>query len=405
VKQTDCDVLVIGGGVAGVMAAVAASRSGARTLLVEQEAFLGGAGYAGMFRNLCGLYLNGDTVPAETLNAGLVREVVHLLHRSAPQRKVTKMGQVYVLPYEREDLLSVLLSLCNAEKKLTLFRNAAAIDVKTEQGTVRSVGLVSQQERSSVQAGMVIDCSGDGAVAALAGASFEVCSGESLQLAGYTLHIKGLENADELLSIKVPYHLARAADSGTLARSLRFTTFTLGDDPEEGFLKLSIDAAALPDRDEKAKADAVATHRYLAGVLPAFKNSSIAASSPKVLDREGRRVVGGYTLTEEDVLSAKKFSDGVVKNAWPVELWDRNKGTIYKYVPRGEYYEIPLRCLTVRGTTNLLTAGRCISVTHEALGSTRVMGACMALGEQAGRAAAYRVKHGKYPENVKEYED
>ena len=108
-------------------------------------------------------------------------------------------------------------------------------------------------------------------------------------------------------------------------------------------------------------------------------------------------------LTKEDVLSARKFPDGVVKNAWPIELWDRTKGTIYKYVPRGEYYEIPFRCLMVSGITNLLTAGRCISVTHEALGSTRVMGTCMALGEQAGKAAAYRVRNGKYPENMKEY--
>jgi hypothetical protein len=121
-----------------------------------------------------------------------------------------------------------------------------------------------------------------------------------------------------------------------------------------------------------------------------------------VLEREGRRVRGEYTLTKDDVLLARKFSDGIVKNAWPIELWDRLKGTVYKYVPRGDYYEIPLRCLMVRNIANLLTAGRCISVTHEALGSTRVMGACMALGDQAGKAAAYRVKNGKYPENVKE---
>jgi hypothetical protein len=399
----ECDVLVIGGGVAGAMAAVAASRSGARTVLVERDPFLGGTGYAGMFRHLCGLYLNGDDAPTETLNAGLVREVVHLLHRAAPQRKVQKIGQVYVLPIDREDLRSVLHSLCSAEKKLTVFLDTTAVDVDLKQGTVRSVGLGASGERSSVEAGMVIDCSGDGAVAALAGASFEVSSGESLQLAGYTLHIKGLENADELLSIKVPYHLARLAQSGALVPSLRFTTFTLGDDPGEGFLKLSIDGTATPERDKKAKANAVAVHQYLAGVLPAFKNSSILGSSPKVLDREGRRVLGEYRLTEEDVLSARKFPDGVVKNAWPVELWDRNKGTVYKYVPRGEYYEVPFRCLLVRGIANLLTAGRCISVTHEALGSTRVMGACMALGEQAGRAAAYWVENGKYPEKVKEF--
>jgi hypothetical protein len=105
-------------------------------------------------------------------------------------------------------------------------------------------------------------------------------------------------------------------------------------------------------------------------------------------------------LTEEDVLTARKFPDAIVRNAWPVELWDRSKGTLYRYVPRGDYYEIPFRCITVKGISNLLTAGRCISVSHAALGSTRVMGTCMALGDQAGRAAAYYVRNGEYPENT-----
>jgi hypothetical protein len=143
--------------------------------------------------------------------------------------------------------------------------------------------------------------------------------------------------------------------------------------------------------------------RYLAETIPAFENAYISAVSHKVLEREGRRIRGEYMLTADDVLAAHKFPDGVVKNAWPIEFWDQAKGTSYQYVPSGDYYEIPFRCLTVKGFSNLLTAGRCISVTHEALGSTRVMGACLALGEQAGKAAAYHAAHGKYPEDMKEY--
>ena len=108
--------------------------------------------------------------------------------------------------------------------------------------------------------------------------------------------------------------------------------------------------------------------------------------------------MGYYQLTVEDILSARIFPDGVVKNAWPVELWDQDRGTVYRYLPEGSCHEIPFRCLTVRGITNLLTAGRCISVTREALGSTRVMGICLALGEQAGKAAAHYAAHGRFPE-------
>jgi succinate dehydrogenase/fumarate reductase flavoprotein subunit len=118
------------------------------------------------------------------------------------------------------------------------------------------------------------------------------------------------------------------------------------------------------------------------------------------MEREGRRISGEYILTENDVLNASKFDDGIVKNSWPIELWDKKKGPVYKYVKAGDYYEIPFRCIKVRDIPNLLCAGRCISVSHEALGSTRVMGTCMALGEQAGLAAAFMVKQERCPERV-----
>jgi hypothetical protein len=110
--------------------------------------------------------------------------------------------------------------------------------------------------------------------------------------------------------------------------------------------------------------------------------------SPEVAYREGARAWGEYTLTADVVLGARKFPDGAVRNAWPIELWDREKGPSYRYLDPGEYYEIPLRCLKAQEVSNLWCAGRCISASHEALGSTRVMGPCIALGEEAGREAA-----------------
>ena len=397
-----CDVLVIGAGVAGTAAAIAAARAGARTVLVEKERYLGGTGYAGMFQYICGLYLNGDAAPTKTLNQGIVRELVALLNNRRPQRTVKKIGQVYVLPYSRDDLQSALMSLCSAEKKMTMLHEAAAVAVTRQGMGIRSIMVKGPDGEQVIAPQAVIDCSGSGEIALLAGAEFELARPEERQLAGFTLHIKGLRGADDALALKVPYHLAQAVKQGLFAPVVRFTTFSPGNAADEGYCKMSIDAEEGPGRDEQARKDAAAVHAYLASVIPAFTGSSIAGTSLKVLERENRRVTGAYTLTKEDVLSARKFSDGIVKNAWPIELWDRSKGTIYHYVPRGDYYEIPFRCLIVKNVENLLTAGRCISVTHEALGSTRVMGTCLALGEQAGKAAAYRVRNGKYPEYVKE---
>jgi hypothetical protein len=401
--NTSCDVLVVGAGVAGASAAVASARGGSRTMLIEKERYLGGTGYAGMFQYICGLYLNGDAAPAETLNQGIVRELVALLNKRSPQRTVKKIGRVYVLPYSSNDLQSVLTSLSSAEKNVTVVHDAEAVAVTKYSQGIGSIVVKGPDGEQAISPQVVIDCTGSGEIAALAGAEFELSGSKERQLAGFTLHITGLQGADDNLALKVPYNLAQAVNQGKFAPAVRFTTFSPGDAIGEGYCKMSIDAEEGPGREEQTRKEAMAVHAYLATVIPAFKDSSVAGTSLKVLEREGRRVTGEYTLTRDDVLSAKKFSDGIVKNAWPIELWDRVNGTAYKYVPCGDYYEIPFRCLLVRNVANLLTAGRCISVTREALGSTRVMGACIALGEQAGKAAAYRVRNGKYPENVKAY--
>ncbi len=399
--SNSCDVLVVGGGVAGATAAVAAARDGARTMLVEKELYLGGAGFAGRFQYICGLYLNADTVPTETLNPGITREISGLLFKASPGKEIQKIGQVYAQPYEYDDLQSVLTSLCQGESTIATLLGHAVIAVTRDRNEVTTVTMEGLRGRQDITPKMVVDCSGSGEVAALAGAPFELARKDERQLAGFVVRVKGLRDVDENLSLKVPYHLAQAVKQGIFAPAVKLTTFSPGA-ADEGFCKMSIFSTDEAMGTEKARTDADAAIRYLASVLPAFKGATIADTSLKVLEREGRRVIGEYMLTKEDVLSARKFPDGAVKNAWPIELWDRAKGTIYKYVPRGEYYEIPFRCLIVSGITNLLTAGRCISVTHEALGSTRVMGTCMALGEQAGKAAAYRVRNGKYPEFKKE---
>jgi len=401
VKRIECDVLVVGGGVAGVLAAASAARDNARAILVEKESYLGGTGYAGMLQHICGLYLNGNTAPLDTLHEGMVREVVGLLLKHSPEKSMQKIGKVFVLPYKREGLCKVLETLCNDEKNLSMLLETAVISVMMDGPDIRTVVLECAGSRTSLEPAVVIDCSGNGALADMAGAQYEMTSADNRQLAGYVMHVKGLQNSDETLSLKVPYVLAQAVSKGALPFSAKFTTFSPGDEPDEGFCKMSVEGEDSAEREMRAKQDAAAIHDVLRNALPAFKDSRIVGSSLRVTDREGRRILGDYMLTRADVLQARKFTDGVVRNAWPIELWDRTKGTVYEYVPAGDYYEIPFRCMKVKGLTNLLTAGRCISVSHEALGSTRVMGTCMALGEQAGKAAAYRVKEGSWPDFAK----
>ncbi|MBI5055446.1 MAG: FAD-dependent oxidoreductase [Nitrospirae bacterium] len=393
---TPCDVLVIGAGVSGAAAALAAARSGVKTILAEKENFLGGVGYSGLFQYICGLYLNGKAMPKETLNDGIVREIVSNLNKLSPQRTIKKIGQVYVLPYSREDLSSVFNSLCGNVPKLNVMFDATAVTVRKKGKTIVEVGLKQHGTIHKITSNVVIDCTGNGDVSAMAGADFELSSPAKRQLAGFTIHLNGLKNADETLAIKVPYHLSQAVKMKLLPAYLRFTSFTKGESPDEGFLKLN-PGYENSRRNEVVLKNAEKALRYLADKLPSFKNACVAGTSLRVMDREGRRIRGEYVLTEDDIINAGKFNDGVVKNSWPIEIWDKRKGTIYKYVKSGDYYEVPFRCLKAKGIDNLLLAGRCISVTHEALGSTRVMGTCISLGEQAGLAAAFKVKNGKFP--------
>jgi hypothetical protein len=367
-----------------------------QTVLVERDPFLGGAGYSGLHQYICGLYLNGEAIPGKTLNKGIVREIVGLLNKLSPQRAIKKIGQVYVLPYSGEDLSFALSSLCRNEKNLKVFFNASAAEVKKKSRTIIEVVFYQFGTVHRINPGILIDCTGSGDISAMAGASFELSPSGKRQLAGFTVHLKGLKDSSEILSIKAPYYLSQAVNRKLLPAYLRFTAFSTGETDGEGFCKINVGGPDSVKREQTVRKDALKMINYLAKKLPSFKDAYIAETSLRVMEREGRRVCGEYTLTEEDVLNAGKFDDGVVKNSWPIEIWDKKKGTIYKYVKSGDYYEIPFRCLKAKGIHNLLLAGRCISVTREALGSTRVMGTCISLGEEAGKAAAYFVKNGKY---------
>jgi hypothetical protein len=165
---------------------------------------------------------------------------------------------------------------------------------------------------------------------------------------------------------------------------LKFTTFFYSKSTNDGIIKLSIPPTKGMHSLSRARKDAWSVYNYLTLQVPSFKESRIVEMLPDVLNREGLRVRGEYILKTGDVIKARKFTDGVVKNAWPIEIWDQKKGPQYRYIAPGDYYEIPLRCLKAKDVSNLYCAGRCISVSHEALGSTRVMGPCMSLGEKAG---------------------
>ena len=221
-----CQVLVVGAGVAGVPAAIAAARAGADTILAEKRNFPGGTGVVGMHRHICGLYGNGAT--PELLNGGLVGEVCGRLRERAPDLRPIRLGKVHLLPYAPGYLQSVFSDLLGAETRLRVFFGSEVRGVQMESGRITAV-MTDQYE---ITPRVVVDCSGDGVVIQCSPLLHEPAAG-NCQLAGYVIRLTGLDTSDDMLPIKVPYAMRRAVDEGALPGTLKFTTFTPGDSRDE----------------------------------------------------------------------------------------------------------------------------------------------------------------------------
>ena len=386
--DSTCDVLVAGGGVAGLPAAVAASRAGARTLLVERESFLGGTGVTALHRYICGLYLNGEAEPAATLNPGLVREVVARLRTLSPASRPLQMGRGWGFPFEPAHLRAVYESLAKGEANLIRLTSSTVKAVeRAEGGVIASVTVQTPEGEQHFTPRAVIDATGSGAVIRLSGAPFLPASEYERQPGGCTLQIAGIEGDRQLLAMKIAWQLGRlpAAEAAGLPP---FAGFAAGYGEGEGLCKFSLspELALLGEDAIQQRLDRV--HALLSAYLPELRHSRVVGRF-HLFERDGVRLAGEWELDESSILAGRKFPNGVVRNAWPIEYWEPGvSGPLYAYPPDGDYYEIPRRCLRSNAVANLFATGRCISATRKALSSTRLMGTCIALGEAAGKLAA-----------------
>lgn len=359
--KTECDILVVGGGVAGLAAALTASRRGLETILLEKRSRLGGTLRDGLNFPICGLF-DSD---GHLLNGGLAKELYES-SKILPQ----KMGRLYVWPCPANRLLDLFTERMDAD--VWLNHNVEWVKGAGEASSDRLISSVGG-DGFSISPKAVIDCSGEGVVVQLSPA--EKLLPERPVLAGYSIRFSLLPS-DRMLPIKVPYILRKAAEDGTIPPHLRFSVFA-GD-----CLKCSL----LPADNAEALTQQIAD--LLKAEVPAFENATVVEKSPAPLLREGVRMRGEYILTKEDVGGGGAGGgDAVVQAAWPLEYWDAERGQQLEYLPDGHSYGIPSACLKSANIKNLFAAGRTISVTSEALASTRVMGTCISLGEAAANVA------------------
>jgi len=249
-----------------------------------------------------------------------------------------------------------------------------------------------------------VDTSGDALVASHAGAATETAPVAERQLPSLVFALQQVDSAALTPGprLAVLRALVEAERDGRLPKGASSLTLSLSPQQGEVIGKLALSGITeepLAGRDLLTRAEQEGRKRVLAVTellksMPAFARAFVSHTAPQVGVRESRRVIGRYQLTRDDVLSGRTFEDGVARASWPIELWQEHHGATYEYLEDGRSYDIPLRCLQARDVSNLFVAGRCLSASHEALGSARVIGTCLAAGEAAGTAAARQADRG-----------
>lgn len=402
ISELTYDVLVAGGGPAGVCAAVAAAREGAKTLLIEATGALGGMATMGLVPGWCGLH---DQI--RLIHNSLAKKIVM---NSVPGPHeydyVTKFPNPHIDAEHLKRFLDGMVQESGAE---LLFHTMLA-GVLAEDGRVQRVILANKSGLQAVRASVYVDCTGDADLAAWAGARYYK---DEMQPVSLCFALSG--NDPQAQDAPIPdwkqaiiddpkYPLIRDSFFGLASGS--YSVHNSGHlwhvdntDPR------SMTRALIDGRAEAAQ--------FLAAFREHFPKrcaeSKLAQTAPLLGVRETRRIVGDYTLTLADHQARRRFSDDVALNSFFIDihpslekrelerkgLWSWEKEKKDSRFGPGELHGIPYRCLTPQGLENVLVAGRSISCDREALSAVRIMPSCMSMGEAAGVAAAQAASGGK----------
>jgi FAD-dependent oxidoreductase family protein len=409
------EVAVLGGGPAGIAAAVASARAGRRTVLVERYGFLGGMGTAAGVTNFCGLYANVHGTMRRVVH-GVASELLARIDRlgglNAPH---LVLGKILARAYDTAAYKIAADDLLVSQKVDLLFHALGAGVVMQDDARIDALLVETKAGRRAIRANIFVDCSGDGDLAAWAGAPFELGDEEGqLLYPSMMFRLNGIDpdKAGEAWRT-IPSLMKKAEEAGThrfprkgaIVRPQRssiewrvnFTQVSRAD----GRAINGLDPDDLTKGEIEGRRQAIDAFEFLRTV-PGFEKSYIVDLPPQLGIRETRRVIGGYRLSGEDVLTCASFDDSIGVNGWPIESHIAGD-VVFKFPPipqsRG-FNELPYRMLVPERIDNLLVAGRCASMTHEGQSAARVSGACFAMGEAAGSGAALALSGNTIPRDI-----
>ena len=412
------DVVVVGGGPAGIAASWSAAKHGAKVLLIERYGFLGGMGTAGGVTNFAGLYGIRQGHMQQVVH-GVVDEIFDRLSAldglNDPQDGM--QGRIRVRSYDMSAYKCVADQMLRDAGVEILF-HAWAAQVHAEDGRIQALFVETKSGRQTVLASSFIDCSGDADVAAFAGVPFEVGDGLGSGLYPTTMFriahvdsVQALAAVGEFQAINLLMKKVQAEKPGQYQFPREGAILRPQKNPSEwranvtqiaqanGMAMDATDARQLSQGELEGRQQVGEFFRFLKNEVPGFAKAQITEIAPQVGIRESRRIQGMYALTGHDIVSCATFEDAIGVNAWPMEMHAQGKiEWRFPEKPVGPhqrlYNHLPWRMLVPQGVHNLLVAGRCASMTHEGQSAARVSGGCFVMGQAAGTAAAH-LSHGQ----------
>lgn len=392
-KLVHTDVLILGGGPAGIAAAVAAAQKGLRVSLVERNAYLGGKATAAEVGTVCGLYKFSKQEESEYIVKGFPREFAEQLRNASATGPLHNRMGLHYLPYHISSFKTICESLLE-QYRVTVYYNSIPYKVDLQEDRVQALFINENGKEVQFVLGSIIDCSGESIVSQLTDSP--TLRSEHYQAAA---QVFTLCNVHEDCETRLGMILLKELKSGINNKLLDHyfdRVYVVQGSLRKGrvSLKLGLPLPVTHTHDnleslqKMARSFVEGLTAYLVQHVPVFKDAEIEHVAPEVGIRVGLRTLGRYILTEEDVLGCKKFADAIANASWPIEEWELDKRVKMRYFPLEEHYQIPASCLQSEAIANLFVAGRNISATNGAIASARVMGICLQTGFAAGSLAA-----------------